>query len=226
MSDSAGPARGQWPFRPWEVVVITIALVLFVIAFFAGPEEPPVPVAVPTSTPSDAVVASSSPAPATGSPVPTPSPGASASATPAPNPTPVASIDQIVAEEVGDYVLVDRRPDEDGPLGGAIEADELRYSLGRRSRPDSAIFHAIEVHVDATAADERVRIFADAMKESGFNIVREQPLRSDEGERQGYFISLRAGDQELLLWSNQNVTFSLAGAKSADVEAFYDMLPY
>lgn len=70
-------------------------------------------------------------------------------------------------------------------------------------------------------------MFADAMEASGFSIVREQPLRSEEGERQGYFISMRAqGGQDLLLWSNQNVTFSLAGARSADVEAFYEMLPY
>lgn len=208
-------------------MVIAIALVLFVIAFFAGPDEAPPPVAVPTSASSGGVVASSSPAPATGSPAPStsPSPGATPSATP--TPSPVTSIDQIVVEEVGSYVLVDRRPDEDGPQGGAVEADELRYSPQRRQRPNDAIFHAIEVHVGAESADERVRVFADAMEASGFSIVREQPLRSEEGERQGYFISMRAqGGQDLLLWSNQNVTFSLAGARSADVEAFYEMLPY
>lgn len=203
-------------------MVIAIALVLFVIAFFAGPDEPPPSVPVPTTASSGGVVASSSPAHPTATPAATSSPGASPSATP----TPVATIDQIVTEEVGDYELVSREPDEDGPQGGAVEVEELRYSLQRRQRPDSAIFHAIEVHLDAASAEERVRIFADAMKASGFSIVREQPLRSEEGERQGYFISLRGGDQDLLLWSNQNVTFSLAGAKSADVEAFYEMLPY
>lgn len=191
------------PFRPWEVVIIAIAVVLFAAAALAGPSTPPA-----------------------GAPVATPSSSAPPVAqTPTAAPSPVAAVDQIIAAQVGDYELVDRRPPDEGPQGGAVQAIELRYEQTPRD-PDTDVFHAIEIHLDDAAAEGRVRTFANAMSESGFQVVREQPLRATDGERQGYFIGLQSGSQSLLLWSNQNVTFSLGGAGAADVDSFYDALPY
>lgn len=201
-------------------MVIAIALLLFVIAAFAGPPEtPPAPVPVAPS-------ASASPTPAAPEASASPSAGPSdAPQTPTPVASPVGTVDQILAEEVGQYMLVDRRPAEAGAQGGALEAVELRYALAR-PRADTDIYHAIEVHLDSAAAERRVRTFAKNMATSGFEVEREQPLRGEDGERQGYFVSLRGTGQSLLLWSNQNVTFSLSGGQGADVEAFYGSLPY
>lgn len=211
--DSAAPARRWGPFRTWEVVVIAIAVVLFILAAFAGPRGTPAP--PPGATPIPSVTATPSEQTVSDEPLPVPGPTGS----------PVATVDQIVAEQVESYELVDQGLSEAGAQGGALQSVELRYSLTPPS-PATDIFHAVEVHADDTAARERVKTFGEALRRSGYTIVREQPLRSAEGEIQGYFIALRAVGQRLLLWSNKNVTFSLGGGEEADVDAFYDALPY
>lgn len=210
--DGTAPARRWGPFRTWEIVVIAIAIVLFVLAAFAGPRGTPAPPdgAAPTQAP---------PGSAT--------PGPSEGVFPVPGPTgsPVATVDQILAEQVGSYELVDRGLSEAGAQGGALQAVELRYSLTPPS-PETDIFHAVEVHASADAARDRVETFGEALQASGYTVAREQPLRNAEQDVQGYFIALTAQDQRLLLWSNRNVTFSLGGGEDADVDAFYDELPY
>lgn len=213
MSDErTAPARRWGPFRTWEIVVIIIAIVLFVLAAFAGPRGTPAPPAgaPPTQLPSGA-----------------PSAGASEGVLPVPGPTgsPVATAEQIIAERVEAYELVDQGLSEAGAQGGALQSVELRYSLTPPSA-ETDIFHAVEVHASADAAEERVKTFGEALSRTGYTIVREQPLRSAEQDIQGYFIALRAQGQRLLLWSNRNVTFSLGGGEDADVDAFYDALPY
>ena len=209
----AAPGRRWGPFRTWEVVVIAIAVVLFILAAFAGPRATPAP---PLATPTQ-----------TASAVPSPSPGASEGFVPVPGPTgsPVAAVEQIVAEEVGFYELVDQGLSEAGAQSGALQSVELRYAL----TPPSAqtdIFHAIEIHPDAEAARERVETFGEALRRSGYTVAREQPLRGPDQDVQGYFIALLGQGQRLLLWSNENATFSLGGGEEADVDAFYDDLPY
>lgn len=212
------PSRGRWgSFRTWEIVVIAIAILLFVLAAFAGPRGTP-PVA-PT-------VAATAGAGATT--VASPSAGPSATATPPtdlPTGSPVATVDQILAEEVGDYTLADRNLSETGVQSGALQSVELRYVIAGESS-DTDIFHAIEIHPDDTAASERVKTFGAAMEQTGYRVLREQSLRNDDGSVQGYFISLRGEGQPLLLWSNRNATFSLGGGPEADVNAFYEGLPY
>ena len=196
--------------------MIAVAIVLFVLAAFAGPrgEPGPPPLATPTET--------AEPAPS-GSPSGQPSEGF----VPVPGPTgsPVASVEQIVAEQVESYELVDQGLSEAGAQGGALQSVELRYSLTPPS-PETDIFHAIEVHPDADAARERVETFGEALQRTGYTVAREQPLRNAEQDVQGYFIALFAQGQRLLLWSNENATFSLGGGQEADVDAFYDALPY
>ena len=197
------------------MVVIAIAVVLFVLAAFAGPRgNPNPPLATPTETVGPSPVGSPSGDPAEGfEPVP------------GPTGTPVASLDQIVAEQVESYELVDQSLSEAGAQGGALQSVELRYSLNPPS-PETDIFHAIEIHPDADSARERVETFGEALQRSGYTVAREQPLRSADQDVQGYFIALTAQDQRLLLWSNENATFSLGGGEEADVDAFYDDLPY
>ena len=130
-----------------------------------------------------------------------------------------------MAEEVGEYRLVDQRPGDPAAQGSALETVDLRYETDP-PEPDTEVFHAIEVHVDGGAADARVRTFARAMTETGLTVVRSQPLRGADGERQGYFIALEGAQQRVLLWSNENVTFSLGGGTEADVDDFYELLPY
>lgn len=196
--------------------MIVLAIVLFILAAFAGPRGAPSPPLVapsPSGSP-DALLS--------------PSPTASASpGIPIPQPTgsPVASVDQILASEVGAYTLVDRGLSESGAQGGALQSAELRYSLSPASA-ETDVFHAVEIHASPEAAQERVRTFGEALSSTGFMRVREQPLRNADDEVQGYFIALRGQGQRLLLWSNQNVTFSLGGGADADVDAFYEALPY
>lgn len=224
MTDAPAAEGGRrWgSFRPWEIAVILIAIVLFVLAAFAGPRgEAPPPIAQPSaSAPASPVVLP--PASPTASPTPTPSPTLPADL---PTGSPVATVEQILAEEVGDYMLADRSLSESGARSGALQSVELRYVL---SPPDSDtdIFHAIEIHADDTAATERVKTFAAAMEQTGYRVLREQSLRDDDGSIQGYFVSLRGEGQPLLLWSNRNATFSLGGGPEADVNRFYDDLPY
>lgn len=197
----------------WEIVVIAVAIALFAAAALADPPTPATPAAAPSASPPQPGVSAAPSAPTPGGPTPTASP------------SPVAAVDQIIVEEVGDYMLADRRPAEAGAQGGAVEAVELRYEQNPRD-VDSDMYHAIEIHLDATAAEARVRMFANAMGETGFEVVREQPLRGTDGQRQGYFIGMRSSAQTLLLWSNENVTFSLGGGNAADAESFYELLPY
>lgn len=185
-------------------MVVGIAIALFVVAAFAGPSEPPGPQGKPATAPS-----------------------AAASPTERPTGSPVADIDEILAEEVSGYLLVDRGVSEGAAQGGALDSAELRYALDREGGDtDTDIFHTIEVHVDQPAASARVSTYGEALTRTGFRVVREQPLRSSEDEVQGTFIALRATGQHLLLWSNRNTVFSLGGGPDADVEAFYDALPY
>jgi hypothetical protein len=213
--DPAAPARRWGPFRTWEIVVIAIAIVLFVLAAFAGPRGTPTPLVSPTGGTDDP------------SPFASPTGDTSEGFVPVPGPTgsPVASADQIVADQVGSYELVDQGLSEAGAQGGALQSVELRYSLNPPS-PETDIFHAVEVHGSADAARERVKTFGEALQRSGYSVAREQPLRNADQDVQGYFIALTAQDQRLLLWSNQNVTFSLGGGEDADVDAFYEDLPY
>ena len=210
--DGTAPARRWGPFRTWEIVVILIAIVLFILAAFAGPRGTPPP---PAS------------APPTQAPSGSPTADSSEGVLPVPGPTgsPVATAEQIIAEQVGAYELVDQGPSEAGAQGGALQSVELRYSLTPPSA-ETDIFHAVEVHASAEAAEQRVETFGEALQRSGYTISREQPLRNADRGVQGYFIALTAQDQRLLLWSNQNVTFSLGGGEEADVDGFYDDLPY
>jgi hypothetical protein len=207
--DSPAPARRWGAFRTWEVVVIAVAIVLFVLAAFAGPRGQRSPV------PGATILPSASPSAGEESPLPVPVPTGS----------PVATVEQILAEQVGAYTLVDQGLSEAGAQGGALQSVELRYSLTPPSAT-SDIFHAVEVHATAEAARERVQTFGDALTSSGYTVAREQPLRSAQRDVQGYFIALQGQGQRLLLWSNQNVTFSLGGGEDADVDAFYNELPY
>jgi hypothetical protein len=186
---------------------------LFVAAVFAGPDASERPQPGPSASALPTGEASS------------PSPSAAPAPTPTVAASPVASVDQIVVEEVGDYLLVDRRPATDLAERGAVEAVELRYEQAPHL-DGTEVFHAIEIHVDAGAADDRVRVFAESMGASGFTVVREQPLRSDAGRRQGYFIALTDDDNQLLLWSNENATFSLGAGDGVEIDDFYEMLPY
>lgn len=208
------PARRWGPFRTWEVVVIAVAIVLFVLAALAGPRGAPLP---PVASPTETV----GPAPS-GSPTDDP-----VGFVPVPGPTgsPVATVDQIIAEQVASYELVDQGLSEAGAQGGALQSVELRYSLTPPS-PKTDIFHAVEIHPDAAAARARVETFGEALQRSGYTVAREQPLRNAKRDVQGYFIALFAQGQRLLLWSNENATFSLGGGEDADVDAFYDDLPY
>lgn len=214
--DPAGVPRRFGPFRLWEVVVIAIAIVLFAAAAFAGPAGDPGTVPSPD--------AASSPSPAPSAPTPTaslPPPGE--------RPTtkgPVSLVDEILPEEVGDYRLADRGLSEAGAQAGAVDAAELRYSLDPGDAATDML-HGIEVHRDGPTATARVRSFRETLAASGWETAREQPLRNTEGEAQGYFIALRQdGSQRLLLWSNRNVMFSLGGGSEADVDAFFEALPY
>lgn len=223
--------RRLGPFRVWEVVVIAIAIVLFVIAAFAGPSQPPPPVAAPSGSPGPVPSASTA---ASG----TPSPGAATSPTPAPTQTaliprdeqgrtgsPVVTVEQVLVDEVGDYVLANRGLSEADVRGGALESTELRYAT--QPQDDATdVFHGVEVHLDAAAARARVRTFGEELEESGFEVFRRQALRGPTGNVQGAYLELRNGDQQLLLWSNRNVMFSLGGGEDADLHAFYEGLPY
>lgn len=203
---SARQPRGRWgSFRTWEIVVIAIAILLFVLAAFAGPGTQD-PSAVPPPSPD-----------------PSASPGSSP--TDVPTGSPVASVDQILTDDVGAYVLADRNDSRAGLDSGALQSVELRYELRGRGS-DTDIFHAIEIHRDEVAASERVKMFGAALEQTGYEKLREQSLRNDDGSVQGYFISLLDEGQPLLLWSNRNATFSLGGGPEADVNAFYEGLPY
>src|SRR5688500_6143531 len=111
----APPPRRRWPFRPWETAVIALAIVLFILAAFAGPRGGQAP---PVVAPSASVSPS-------GFPLASPTASASPSV-PIPQPTgsPVASIEQILATEVGAYTLVDRGLSESGAQGGALQSAE------------------------------------------------------------------------------------------------------
>ena len=198
--------------------MIAIAILLFVLAAFAGPRG--APPAAPSSAPS----ASVTPSPLA-SAVATATPSGTAVPTPQATGSPVATVDQIVAENIGDYKLADRNVSDTGIDSGALSSVELRYVLPGGDA-DTDIFHAIEVHPDEVAAQERVETFGAAMEQTGYEVLREQSLRNDDGSVQGYFISLIGGGQPLLLWSNRNATFSLGGGPDADVNAFYESLPY
>ena len=216
-------SRGRWRLRPWEVVVIVIAIVLYLAAAFATPRGAP-----PAS------------APATPTPGASASPGASESvaseASPTPDlvvprdeqgrtGTPVATVDQVLDDVVGDYFLANRSLSEAGANGGALQSAELRYTL-RPQRNETDVFHGVEVHLDAQTARDRVRDFGDSLASTGFEIDQQQNLRSDEGGVQGLFIELVKGEQRLMLWSNRNVMFSLGGGAQANLDAFYEDLPY
>ena len=221
--------RRLGPFRPWEVVVISIAIVLFVIAAFAGPSQPPPPAAGPSDVPVPGVSASPDSAP-------TPSPGAAATPTPTMTAliprdeqgrtgSPVATVEQVLVDKVGDYVLANRGLSEAPVRGGALESTELRYSMQPQA-DETDIFHGVEVHLDAAAARQRVGEFGEDLSESGFEIYRRQSLRGPEGDVQGAYLELRNDGQRLMLWSNRNVMFSLGGGEDADLNAFYERLPY
>ena len=197
-----------------------MAVVLFIVAAFARPTPPPQQVAAPGSP-----VASGQPEPTASSGASSDPSGTASPAAPAATPSPVATAAQIVAEEVGDYRLVDQRPGDPAAQAGALETVDLRYETDP-PEPGTEVFHVIEVHVDRDAADARVRTFARAMTETGLKVIRAQPLRATDGGRQGHFIALEGAQQRVLLWSNENVTFSLGGGAQADVDAFYDSLPY
>lgn len=210
--------------------MIAIAILLFVLAAFAGPRggAPTVtPSAPPASVaPGSSVAPGASATPSTlASAGATATPSSAASPTPQPTGSPVATVDQIVVESIGDYMLADRNVSETGIDSGALGSVELRYVLPGGDE-DTDIFHAIEIHPDDVAAQERVETFGAAMEQTGYEVLREQSLRNDDGSVQGYFISLRGGGQLLLLWSNRNATFSLGGGPDADVNAFYESLPY
>lgn len=212
--ETPGPRKRRWPFRPWEVVVISIAIVLFIAAAFAGPREP---VAPPAASPSAGVDVVASPTPTEIALVPRDEQGRAGS--------PVASLEQVLPEEVGEYTLTNRGVSEDSARGGALQSAELRYSLQPPS-PETDVFHGIEIHLDAAAARRRVQTFGDALRESGYEVAERQPLRNEAGDVQGAFLELADGEQRLLLWSNRNVMFSLGGGEDADIDAFYQALPY
>ena len=214
--DAAAGPRRFGPFRPWEVVVIAIAIALFVAAALAGPREQ----AGPSPAPSDGVAGESptpDPTPTVTTVVPRDEQGRIGS--------PVASIEQILVKEVGDYTLVNRGVSEDANRGGSLQAAELQYSLQPPS-PATDVFHGVEIHLDAEAARERVQDFGEALGESGFEVNDRQPLRNEAGDVQGGFLELIGEGQRLLLWSNRNVMFSLGGGEGADIDAFYELLPY
>ena len=216
---SPAPARRRWPFKPWEVVVIATAIALFIAAALAGPREQAAP---PAASPSAVGVAPSGTAGAVPTPtatalIPRDAQGRVAS--------PVASIEQVLTEQVGDYTLVNRGLSESGARGGALQAAELRYSTTPPD-PKTDVFHGVEVHLDTQAARDRVQTFGAALAESGFEVAERQPLRNESGDVQGAFLELTGEGQRLLLWSNRNVMFSLGGGEDADIDAFYADLPY
>ena len=139
--------------------------------------------------------------------------------------SPVATVEQVLVDEVGDYILTNRGLSESGVRGGALQSTELRYALEPQDE-ETDVFHGVEVHLDAEAARERVETFGEQLQESGFEVYRRQALRSPGGDVQGAYLELRKDGQQLLLWSNRNVMFSLGGGEDADLLAFYERLPY
>ncbi len=196
--------------------MILVAVVLYVAAAFAGPPEQP-----PAQTaPAEPSVGAS---PGMRTP-PTSTPAVSRDEQGRAG-SPVAAVEQVLTNEVGDYVLVNRSLSESGARGGALQSAELRYVL-QPARSETDVFHGLEVHLDADAAQERVRQFGTELQGSGLRITRRQPLRNASGSVQGHFIELRGNGQRLLLWSNRNVMFSLGGGRDADLDQFYEDLPY
>jgi hypothetical protein len=222
-SDSGGRKGRRWPFRTWEVIVIAIAIVLYLAAAFAAPQGTPPASAPPTPTPG------SSGTPGLVGPT-----GAEATATPdiaiphdgqGRTGDPVAVVDQVLDDVVGGYYLANRSLSEAGANGGALQSAELRYTL-RPQRNETDVFHGVEVHLDSQAARDRVRDFGDSLASTGFKIQQQRNLRSDAGGVQGLFLELVKGEQRLMLWSNRNVMFSLGGGAQADLDTFYEDLPY
>lgn len=213
--------RGFASFRPWEIAVIVLAVVLFAVAALISPDAPDELVA-PSEQPSVSASGTAAPA-ATATPTPSPS------STPTPTPTvaegPVAHISQILTEEVGEYRVVDRRPSEAEASGGAVESVDLRYTLSPQTDPTD-VLHTIAVYSSPARAEARVAEFSDGLQGAGFRIIRTEPLRSAGGGTQGAFSLLRHKGQSALLWSNRNVYFALIASDEVDLDAFYADLPY
>ena len=138
--------------------------------------------------------------------------------------SPVATVEQVVEDDVGAYTLADEGISYGG-VEGALQSAQLRYTAPGNDR-STDVLHGVEVHLDAEAARRRVRTFGSALNTSGYRIVRRQELESATGDVQGMFYELRRDRQRLLVWSNRNVFFSLGGGTRADIDTFYDDLPY
>jgi hypothetical protein len=210
--------RRRWHLRTWEVVVIGIAIALFITAAFAGPGGEPGPTSASPPAGARAVPDPGvSPIPTVTAVIPRDAQGRVG--------TPVATVEQVLVEEVGDYTLFGRGISGTATRGGALQSAELRYVLDPQT-DSSDIYHGVEVHLDAQEARDRVLSFGSSLAGSGFRVTQRQPLRSPAGSVQGAFLELRGQGQRFLLWSNRNVMFSLGGGADADLDMFYEALPY
>ena len=137
----------------------------------------------------------------------------------------VSLVDEVLTEEVGTYRLA-RRIDAGLEDTGAVDSAELRYNLDPASA-ETRIDHTIGVYPSASAAQDRVRDQVEHLTPP-FEIGEERELMDPQGEVYGSIVTLNSdqGDLTFLLWSNQNVYFLLAGGEDADLEAFYNQLPY
>ena len=192
-----------------------------------GPSDRPSQAAsdTPTSGASDA------PDPPSAGPTPTgaPSDGATDDSTNAPvlpvEGQVVTSVDDVLEEQVGTY-RAGRRINGGLADTGASDSAEIRYNQDP-ARRQTRILHTIGIYESDSAARDRVRSLADSLAPP-FVLGEEQELTDAEGNSYGVLVTLNneAGALTFVLWSNRNAYFSLGGGAGADLEAFYNNLPY
>lgn len=137
----------------------------------------------------------------------------------------IDTVDQVLTEEVGDYTLTRRINDELADTG-AIDSAELLYDRDPRSRK-TRVVHFVGIYESQSDAVDRVRRRADSLTPP-FVVGDDRELAEESGEVYGHLITLNndSGNLAFVIWSNRNVFFILQGGTDADLQDFYNQLPY